>query len=96
MDCQPAHEFKHTTLADHPGSPLGRDESGNFRGYSPETVGVTLLDEAPGFTGIYLRDAAGGLWPARTVNREYAEHHESVCNAWLSKPGIHQDKRSKP
>ncbi len=45
-------EFRHTTLPRCPA----------------KVVGVTLLDEEPGYTGIYLRDEDGGLWPARTVN----------------------------
>ena len=70
-------EFRHTTLAAYP----------------ERIVGVTLLDESPGFTGIYLRDAKDGLWPARTVDRA-AAHHDSVCEAWLSRPGKHEDKRT--
>ena len=70
--------FKHTTLAVFP----------------EKIVGVTLLDESPGFTGVYLRDATGGLWPARTVNRTPAKHHARVCRSWLSKPGKHEDRRA--
>lgn len=71
-------QFRHTTLAAYPN----------------KIVGVTLLDETPGFTGIYLRDPSGGLWPARTVNRIPAEHHRDVCEAWLAKQGKHEDKRT--
>ncbi len=71
------YTFKHTTLAAYPA----------------DIAGITLLDEAPGFTGIYLRDANGDLWPARTVSRALPEHHADVCNAWLARPGIHEDKR---
>jgi len=77
MTITPPEQFRHTTLAEYPA----------------RVVGVTLLDEGPGFTGIYLRDRAGGLWPARTVNRADAQHHFDVCEAWLSKPGA-QDKRT--
>ena len=71
-------EFRHTTLTAYP----------------KRIVGVTLLDESPGLTGIYLRDRKGGLWPVRTVNRADAQHHFDVCEAWLSKPGKHEDKRA--
>lgn len=57
-------------------------------------VGITLVDEKPGFTGIYLRYPCGGLWPARTVVRDNPTHHDSVVNAWLAKPGVHEDKRA--
>ncbi len=57
-------------------------------------AGYTLLDEEPGFTGIYVRDANGGLFPARTVSHEPVEHHRSVCDSWLSCPGTHEDKRT--
>lgn len=78
MQATTPKQFRHTTLAAYP----------------DKAVGVTLLDESPGFTGIYLRDTSGGLWPARTVNRTPAEHHDKVCEAWLSKPGKHEDKRA--
>ena len=70
-------QFRHTTLTEYPN----------------KIAGVTLLDESPGVTGIYLRAPDGGLWPARTVNRTPVSHHEDVCNAWLCHPGIHEDKR---
>ena len=72
------YEFKHTTGGKYP----------------VHIVGVTLLDEAPGYTGVYLRDSHGGLWPARTVRHDPPEHHRSVCAAWLSREGKHEDKRS--
>ena len=78
MEIVEASEFKHTTLDRHPTT----------------VVGVTLLDESPGFTGIYVRDPRGGLWPARTVSHTPASHHADVCNAWLEGPGIHEDKRT--
>ncbi len=71
--------FRHTTLTVYP----------------EKIAGVTLLDETPGFTGIYLRNPNGGLWPARTVNRNPESHHRSVCEAWLSRSGIHEDKRTR-
>ena len=78
MQLATPQEFRHTTLSVYP----------------DKTVGVTLLDESPGFTGIYVRDPNGGLWPARTVDRASAEHHEKVCAAWLSGPGVHEDRRT--
>lgn len=60
-----------------------------------DVAGIVLLDEWPGFTGIYLRDPNGGLWPARTVDRSKPEHHESVINAWLSHEGEHEDRRKQ-
>jgi hypothetical protein len=79
MQATAPSDFKHTTLS-----------------VMPRTIaGITLLDEAPGFTGIYLRDPDGGLWPARTVSRMVAEHHADVCAAWLARPGIHEDKRGQ-
>lgn len=68
MDAQEPKKFKHTTLDAYPA----------------KLAGITFLDEAPGFTGIYLHDADGGLWPARTVDRSDARHHESVLAAWTS------------
>jgi hypothetical protein len=78
MNATKPSEFKHTSLASYPN----------------KTVGITLLDESPGITGIYVRDENGGLWPARTVNRTPPEHHQRVCDSWLARPGIHQDRRS--
>ena len=78
MQATDPQQFQHTSLTAYP----------------EKIVGVTLLDEAPGFTGIYLRDAKGGLWPARTVNRSKVTHHREVCEAWLCHPGIHEDKRT--
>lgn len=77
MEAKDAKDFKHTTLAR---SPI-------------EVVGVTLRNEGAGLTGIYLRDAAGGLWPARTVNRANVAHHESVVSAWMGQPGTNLDER---
>ena len=78
MNVQAPEQFRHTTLTVYP----------------DKIVGMTLLDETPGLTGIYLRDRNGGLWPARTVDRADAQHHFDVCEAWLSKPGIHKDQRT--
>lgn len=78
MNIKEPAEFRHTTLTIFP----------------DKVVGITLLDESPGFTGIYLRDESGGLWPARTVNRSKVKHHREVCDSWLSRPGIHEDKRT--
>ncbi len=78
MQATDPRQFRHTTLAAYP----------------EKIVGVTLLDETPGFTGIYLRDQRGGLWPARTVNRTRAKHHHAVCNSWLGRPGTHEDRRT--
>lgn len=53
----------------------------------PHTVaGISVLDERPGFSGVYMRDPRGGLWPARTVSRR-AEHHDDVVGSWLQRPG---------
>lgn len=91
-----AYKFKHQTLDKCP------DRDGVF-------VGVTILDESPGFTGIYLRTAKGLLWPARTVNNSLVEHCRSVVAAWMEhevtyfdwgtckhrrKPGINEDIRT--
>jgi hypothetical protein len=81
-------DFKHTTLSVYPESPLGSGA------WTPKRVGVTLLDEEPGFTGVYIRDEQGGLWPARTGSHQPPEHHKRVCDAWLAGPGVHQDRRS--
>ena len=78
MEAQAPSQFTHTTLTAYP----------------DKIVGVTVLDEAPGVTGIYLRDRNGGLWPARTVSRIPAEHHDAVCDQWLARPGVHEDKRT--
>jgi len=72
-------QFQHTTLPCYPS----------------KIAGITLLEETPGFTGIYLRDEEGGLWPARTVSRGNAKHHNDVCAAWLLGPGVHEVK-TKP
>ena len=73
------NDFRHTTLAEIP----------------DEIVGITILDEEPGFTGIYVRSACGGLWPARTVDRSFPEHHDSVVASWLSRDGVHVDLRAE-
>jgi hypothetical protein len=78
MDAVSPSEFEHTTLKIFPS----------------KIVGVTLLDEEPGFTGIYLRDGKGGLWPARTVSHNPPEHHRSVCESWMARPGVNEDKRA--
>jgi hypothetical protein len=70
--------FTHTTLTSYPDT----------------IVGVTLLDESPGVTGIYLRDRNGGLWPARTVNRLPTEDYQTICDSWLARPGVNEDKRT--
>lgn len=73
-----ANEFKHTTAKSYP------DKIG----------GYVLLDEEPGFTGIYVIDAATGLlWPARTVNRAAEAHYKLVCGAWLAREGA-EDRRT--
>jgi len=71
MTAQAPGDFRHTTLDRYP----------------DKIVGVSLLEESPGFTGIYLRDPDGGLWPARTVNQALPEHHQSVCESWLARYG---------
>ena len=77
MQAQVPSQFTHTTLS----------------GYPDKIIGVTLLDESPGVTGIYLRDKNGGLWPTRTVNRLPTEGYETVCDSWLARPGVNEDKR---
>jgi len=72
-----ANTFKYTTLTKYP----------------DKVAGVTLLDEEPGYTGIYIRDKDGGLWPARTVDRLLPEHHDAVCAAWLGRRGS-EDRRA--
>jgi hypothetical protein len=92
MEAAHPTDFKHTTLTVYPETWI---KTGDGEGHwSPKKVGITLLDEEPGFTGIYIRDEAGGLYPARTVNHNPPEHHKSVCDAWLSDAGIHEDRRS--
>ena len=71
--------WKHATLASYP----------------DKIVGITLVDEEPGMTGIYVRDPSGGLWPARTVDRSIQPHHDEVVAAWLQRPGQHEDRRRK-
>ena len=70
MDIVAPQEFQHTTLDRYP----------------DYVTGLTLIDEEPGFTGIYLRDANGGLWPARTVSHSPPEHHQSVLDSWVADP----------
>jgi hypothetical protein len=84
-----------------------KDEPENFKHttifhYTGKYVGVTILDEMPGFTGIYLRTAEGKLFPARTVDRSNKEHHESVVGAWMKHEidgkgtiGVNLDLRKK-
>jgi len=86
----PHKDFRHTTLPTYP-----EDYDRIKKKYTPKRVGITLLDEKPGFTGIYIRDENGGLWPARTVSHEPPEHHESVCGAWMAQYEDCQDKRAK-
>lgn len=75
-------DFRHATLVAYP------DRS--------QVAGITLLDEKPGFTGIYLRTHAGGLFPARTVDRSApGGHHDNVVNAWLRDEGKHIDLRKR-
>jgi len=88
MEAIALSEFKHTTLTIYPETPIGHGL------YTPKRVGITLLDQCPGFTGVYLRDENGGLWPARTVNHNPPEHHKRVCDAWLAHLGVHEDKRT--
>ena len=71
-------QFAHTTLTSYP----------------DKIVGVTLVDESPGVAGIYLRDKNGGMWPARTVSRFPTEDYETVCDSWLARPGMNEDKRT--
>lgn len=87
MEVMDPQDFKHTTLKHYPGSRVNRKTT-------PERIGITLLDEKPGFTGIYIRNEFGGLWPARTVNRSNKAHHDAVCKAWLDHVGINEDRRS--
>ena len=78
MQATKANVFKHTTLTIYP----------------DKVAGVTLLVEEPGYTGIYIRDKNGGLWPARTVDRSLPEHHAAVCEAWLGRAGS-EDRRAQ-
>ena len=89
MNAAKPSEFKHTTLMFYPESLMDGH-------WTPKQVGITLLDEEPGFTGIYLRDANGGLWPARTVSHTPPEHYQAVCEAWLARDDVHEDKRQEP
>jgi hypothetical protein len=78
MQRQAPPQFAHTTLTSYP----------------DKIVGVTLLNESSGITGIYLRDRNGGLWPARTVSRFPTEDYQTICDSWLARPGVHEDKRT--
>lgn len=82
MDWLDPQKFAHTTLHCSPGSPG-----------VPKRAGITLLDEKPGYTGIYIRDENGGLWPARTVSHKPKKHHASVIKVWMESPGDHEDRR---
>lgn len=81
MDVDPEYKWKHKTLSSYP--------------YNEKHVGIVLLDEEPGFTGIYIRTESGGLWPARTVSRESPKHHDDVCAAWMAREGRNEDLRAK-
>ena len=74
---QKPSDFKHTTLTTYP----------------DKIAGLTIVDEKPGFTGIYLRSSEGGLYPVRTVCREEGRIHDGVVDAWLSREGVHVDQR---
>jgi hypothetical protein len=76
------YPWQHKTLDNYP------DKDGEF-------VGVTILDERPGLTGIYLRTKEGLLWPARTVDRSLPEHHAEVVAAWMQYKGINEDLRTE-
>ena len=80
MNSVEPNKFRHTTLTKCP----------------DKIAGIVLVDEEPGFTGIYLKDPNGGLWPARTVNHEPPEHCVSVCQAWMKRPGDNEDRRTQP
>ncbi len=53
-----------------------------------KVAGLVLVDEdgAGVFTGIYLCDPDGGLYPCRTVLRSDEDYHRSVVAAWISDP----------
>jgi len=89
MEAMAPNEFRHTTLAVYPETHIGNGK------YTPKAVGITLLDEKPGFTGIYLRDANGGLWPARTVDRSRPEHYRSVIASWSKRENVVDDRKYK-
>ena len=78
MTATKPEHFRHTTATSYP----------------VKIVGVTLLDETPDFTGIYLRNEEGGLWPCRTVRRDDPGLHLSVCDSWLARPGVNEDRRT--
>lgn len=65
-----------------------------LKSFPYKRVGITLVDEKHGYTGIYIRDENGGLWPARTVSHKPKKHHASVLNTWMSQYEDCQDKRS--
>lgn len=70
METKEPNQFKHTTLDKYP------DTNDGF-------VGVTLLDEEPGFTGVYMRTKEGLLWPARTINHDPPAHHRKCAASWM-------------
>jgi hypothetical protein len=77
MPAARATDFKHTTAKQFPA----------------KISGYVLLDEEPGFTGIYaVEEGTGLLWPARTVDRA-EPHYNLVCGAWLAREGA-EDQRT--
>lgn len=91
MNAAKPSEFKHTTLAIAPESIVEKDGQ---RTWTPKQAGITLLDEEPGFTGIYVRDINGGLWPARTVWRG-GDNYKSICDSWMTREGAVDQRKFK-
>jgi hypothetical protein len=78
---KPDYKFRHATAP-------------SFTGCG-EAVGVVLVDEKRGFTGIYYKDKQGKLWPCRTVMRSNKARHDEIIAAWLqNRPEMtHEDRR---
>ena len=77
MTITPAKRSRHTTLAEYPA----------------HVVGVTLLDESRGFTGILSAQRGGRILASPNGQPRQRTTPLDVCETWLSKPGA-QDKRT--
>jgi hypothetical protein len=81
VEHKPANEWKHTTAKDAYNDPVGVD---------------FFDDEQDGFVSIYLRDANGKRFPARTVDMSKKEHAKEVLLAWMERGPLHDYRRPEP